>query len=92
MAKPGRKSAIQEMTRTSVIDRSWSFLNARLVDPSVSSDEKLRIALAIAQRSVPQEVEHRGEVGFALEQIHRVIGEYEKPDRIAEAARSICIN
>lgn len=52
----GRRLLKDEISRNEVIDLSWRTLKKALISSRVSAAEKRRIALEIAKKSVPQDI------------------------------------
>ena len=56
-ANSGRKSWVDEEIRAAVVNKSWEVLKEALDDKRISKWQKRRIALEIAKKSMPTQIE-----------------------------------
>ncbi len=59
--KSGRKSLSDEEKRLRIINKSWDILEVAL-NSDITLDNKIRIALELCKKNIPQELEHSGEI------------------------------
>lgn len=66
MAKMGRKTLQEEALKMDVINSCWLTLSRMMNSPKVTEEAKQRVALEICKKSVPQEVNVKGDFKFQL--------------------------
>ena len=57
----GRPTKLESNIKKMVMEKSWAQLYMTLVDSEVPRQDKDRIAVTMASKDVPMEIEHKGE-------------------------------
>jgi hypothetical protein len=66
--KGGRRPTLtNEKIRAAVIDKSWAILLDSLDDPNFNQQEKRKIALEIAKKTIPQQIDGNLNGNFTIQ-------------------------
>lgn len=63
--RSGRQKAPFQVQRQKVIDRAWQIAEETFNDPNIAKSIKIDLAKSIIVKSIPQEMEHSGNLTIA---------------------------